>query len=870
MPGFLGVHRLEVEMKKLLMQLLVFFVYLTFCSDCFAADSKLKIVKIGAFNFYPAIFQAKDGSVQGFYVDFLKEIAKREGWQIEYVYGSWAEGLSRIKSGEVDVLTNVAFTAERAAYLDYGKEPLLTVWAELYVPSKSDIDSIIKVKEKKIAVMKGDFNAANFKNLVAKFKIPCEIIEFGDFEEVFAAVSSLKVDGGIVNNTFGAAKQHEYDIKSSGVIFNPFDIFFAVSKDKNRNIITALDHYLTEWRKEESSPYHQAREKWAHGSASTIKVIPAWLSRSLALLIISSGVAVVFILLLRIQVKRKTSDLKTETDEHIKTVKELHLTTEQLEEELAERLSIQETLQEQTVLLEEEVDDHMRTEVELQVISQRLQLAVSSTKMGVWDWNVKDNIMVWNDRMFELYGITRETFPACIDAWLNGLHPDDSQRAQSECQAALKGESVYNTEFRVTHPDGTIKHLKADAIVQMGAGGTAIRMIGVNSDITGRKHLEEQLRQSQKMDAIGQLAGGVAHDFNNILTVILGYCSLLKVEDNLDPDQKDAVEQVIASSEKAARLTKGLLAFSRKQVLDIRINDLNDIVKHVETFLVRIIGEDIQFKSIYHGNKLPVNVDSSQIEQVLINLATNARDAMTTGGMLTVETGFQKLDETFKHAHGYAESGLYAFIAVSDNGIGMDEQTCARLFEPFFTTKEVGKGTGLGMAIVYGIVQQHKGIINIYSEPGTGTVFRIYLHLVETEQAEHLREMFPSEPQGGTETIMVAEDDISVRKLVTTLLTKFGYEVIQAVDGQEAVEKFAENCDRISLILMDMIMPKKNGKEAYEEINRISPGVKVLYSSGYTADFIQNRGVSEAGIELIMKPVKPVELLLKIRAILDR
>lgn len=393
--------------------------------------------------------------------------------------------------------------------------------------------------------------------------------------------------------------------------------------------------------------------------------------------------------------------------------------------------------------------------------------------------------------------------------------------------------------------------------------------IKVSRMLSERIELEEQLRQSQKMEAIGHLAGGVAHDFNNILTVIMGYCSLLDMDPNLAPELKVATEQIMSSTEKATQLTKGLLAFSRKQILSVKEENLNHILHSVESFVSRIIGEDIHFKTLYYKRELPVDVDASQIEQVLINLATNARDAMPKGGNLMLETCLQEITDSFQHAHGHAPPGKYACISVSDNGCGMDEETRLNIFEPFFTTKEVGKGTGLGMSIVYGIIQQHNGFISVYSEPGEGTTFRIYLPIAESLQSSHIDDNTLTEPQGGTETILLAEDDPSVRNLVVTILSRFGYNVIQAVDGRDAVDKFTIHQSNIRFILMDMIMPKMNGRDAYDEINKIRPGVKILYSSGYTADFIQNRGVSEEGIELIMKPVQPMALLRKIREMLD-
>ncbi|MFA7405322.1 MAG: transporter substrate-binding domain-containing protein [Pelobacteraceae bacterium] len=836
-----------------------------------AVSAPLQTVRIGAFNLYPTIFQAKDGSVQGFYVDFLKEIANREGWNIEYVYGSWADGLSRIKTGEVDVLTNVAFTRERAEFMDYGKTQLLTVWAELYVPTGSDIDNIRQVKGKKIALMKGDFNAANFRNLLEKFGIPCNLVEYGNFEEVFQEVSSRQVDGGIVNNTFGAAKQHEYDLKSSGVIFNPFDIYFTVAKGKNRQILETLDNYLIEWRNDESSPYHQARQRWAHGSASTIRVIPSWLRHALVLFLGISGVAVAFIIMLRIQVRRKTNELKSEFAERIKIADELHLTTEQLEEELAERQVAQAALEEQTALLEEEVEERVRAEADLLASEKRFRELLENVRMLAVTLDTQGTITFCNNFLSELSGWEKDEIVG--KNWFDLFIPKQvDTQIKTAFNDVLAGDGVASHfENQIITRDGTVRTIVWDNTMLHNPDNSIYGIASIGIDVTDHRHLEYQLRHAQKMEAIGQLAGGVAHDFNNILTVIMGYANLLSLGPKLDTRQSEAAEQIISASEKAAQLTRGLLAFSRKQLLEFKITDLNQIMQHVQKFLVRIIGEDIKLKLIINDLKLPVTVDNGQIEQVLINLATNARDAMQKGGILTIETGIRDIDAAVDHVHGFdtVVPGRYACITVSDTGGGMDAETCARIFEPFFTTKEIGKGTGLGMAIVYGIVRQHNGFINVYSEPGVGTTFRVYLPVAEEEQGDHEDKEVPAVPLGGSETILLAEDDAGVRKLVATVLTQFGYDVIQAEDGQDAVDTFAANRDRIALIVMDMIMPNKNGKEAYAEISRLKPGVRILYCSGYTAEFMQSRGVSEEGIDLITKPVQPMELLRRIREKLD-
>ncbi|MCL4457929.1 MAG: ATP-binding protein [Nitrospirae bacterium] len=386
-----------------------------------------------------------------------------------------------------------------------------------------------------------------------------------------------------------------------------------------------------------------------------------------------------------------------------------------------------------------------------------------------------------------------------------------------------------------------------------------------------QRRLEEQLRHAQKMEAVGTLAGGVAHDFNNILTTIIGYANLLQMKMREDDPGNPYIKEVLVSAEKAAHLVNSLLAFSRKQIMSLKPVNVNDIIIGMKKMLARLISEDIEFRVDAADKELTVMADRGQIEQVLMNLVTNARDAMPDGGILTIETGLAELDENYMKAHEYGKPGMYAFVSVSDTGAGMDEKTKEKIFEPFFTTKEVGKGTGLGLATTYGSIRQHNGYISVYSEPGKGTTFMIYLPLIgrnaEMQSEERIK---TAEIKGGSETILAAEDDVEVRKLAKKVLEKFGYKIIEAVDGEDAVSKFMDNKDTVRLLLFDVIMPKKDGKAAYEEIKKINPGIKTIFMSGYTADIIHKKGVFEGGIEFISKPVPPDVLLKKVRESLDK
>ncbi len=419
--------------------------------------------------------------------------------------------------------------------------------------------------------------------------------------------------------------------------------------------------------------------------------------------------------------------------------------------------------------------------------------------------------------------------------------------------------------------------------------GNILSAIETLRNITQEKYLENQLRQAQKMEAVGQLAGGVAHDFNNILSAIIGYGHIALMKIAKDDPQRLNIEHMLEAADRAAHLTRDLLLFSRKQISDRKPVDLNEIILRVEKFLIRVIGEDIVCKTVLHSpatNPAPaeyphaktgpredaglmVFADEHQLEQVLMNLATNARDAMPMGGEFIVTTGIVRLDEQFVAIHKYGTAGMYALITISDTGKGMEETVRKRVFEPFFTTKEVGRGTGLGLAVVYGIIKQHEGYVNVYSEPGKGTTFRIYLPLIVSKARNETMAHEEEAPARGVETVLVAEDNESVRQLTSTILKQSGYTVIEAVDGEDAVNKFRENKNRIHILLFDMIMPRMNGKEAYDEIRKIKPDLKVIFATGYAPEIIQQKASLKDSAHLIFKPVSPGELLKTVRSVLD-
>jgi nitrogen-specific signal transduction histidine kinase/ActR/RegA family two-component response regulator len=385
---------------------------------------------------------------------------------------------------------------------------------------------------------------------------------------------------------------------------------------------------------------------------------------------------------------------------------------------------------------------------------------------------------------------------------------------------------------------------------------------------TERQRMETQFRQSQKMEAVGTMAGGLAHDFKNIITAITGFANLVKMSLEEDDPAREYAEHILSSSARASTLVQSLLAFSRQQIISPKPVSVNNIIRGVEKILRRLIREDIEFRTDLSAKNLVVMADTGQIEQALMNLCTNARDAMPEGGVLTISTWSVELGEGSFSNYGAARPGTYAAIAVADTGIGMDEETKARIFEPFFTTKDAGKGTGLGLSTVYGIIKQHEGFVDVRSEPGKGSLFSMYFPLIHSETG---KEMGKKEAvlKKGTETVLVAEDDEDVRLYIHDILRLFGYTVIEAIDGEDAVQKFSDR-PNVDLLVFDIIMPRKNGKEAYEEIRAMSPGIRALFISGYTGDVIDKKGILEEGVNYIGKPISPEELLGKVREVLDK
>ena len=645
-----------------------------------------------------------------------------------------------------------------------------------------------------------------------------------------------------------------------------------------------------------------------------------------------------------------------------------------------------------------DITSRQQAETALQESAMRVTLATQSARLGVWDWDIDRNILNWDARMYEMFGVRPDQFTSCFEAWEKTLHPDDLPAARATVQEAMAQRTDLKTEFRVVRADGEVRYIEAFGILQFDPEGKPRRLTGVNWDITERKTLEEQLRQreerfrllienasdlinivsplgimlyqspssertlgypsaeflgrnifelihpddllkvadamhrglvhpgtpiqveyrcrrqdgawlhfesvgkaiapaaggeaetwvlvnsrdmtesrklgeqlrqSQKMEAIGRLSGGVAHDFNNLLTVIQGRVSILQTSGRLPAGLADSAQEIAQAAERAANLTRQLLAFSRQQVMQTRELDFNDTVANLTSMLQRVLGEDIRMQLDYAPEPLHVQADTGMMEQVLLNLVVNARDAMPGGGRLRIETLLIELSTAEAARHPKASAGMFVGLRVTDSGEGIAPEILPRIFDPFFTTKDVGKGTGLGLATVYGIVEQHRGWVTVESEVGCGTTFHVFLPRLAQTKLPAPAEPVATGTPGGPETILLVEDESSVRDLMQTILTRQGYRVMEASSGPGALEVWKHNRASIDLLLTDIVMPGGlDGQHLARRLLTDNPKLKVIYTSGYRAE--SGDIVLQEGVNFLPKPFHPRTLGEMVRTLLDR
>lgn len=797
----------------------ILFLALAVCPAQAVDKGPQGVVRVGIFPFEPLNFMDEQGMAQGLYPDILREIVKDEKWTVEFVPGSWAEGMERLQRGEIDLILSVAYSPERSEIMDFTSESVAELWGQIFFKPNSTFKNINSLEGHRVAIMSKDISGSNFIATAEKLGVSCEIVEFQTHAKVFAAVQEGKVDAGVAPQHFGLRHAGEFNLIGSSIIFNPFSIYFASKKGTQHELLRHIDAHLSRWKKEPDSFYYKHRDNWL-GNQSFKTVIPTWLVYVFIVGIVAILAIAGFSLILKRTVSSRTKELQ-------------------------------------------ESEERMRLFFERQIVG----MAITSPEKG---W-----IQV-NDRLIQMLGYSREEL-ACR-TWKELTYPEDIAADTAQFNRLLSGEiDEYSMEKRFIRKNKSVIFTNLSAGCVRRADSSVNFIVALLEDITERKRAEEekialeaQLRQAQKMEAIGQLAGGVAHDFNNMLSVILGHTEMAMEQIDMTLPLFANLEEIRKAANRSADITRQLLAFARKQTVAPQVVNLNEIVTGMLNMLHRLIGEDIDLMWLPGSKLWSIKMDPSQIDQIMANLCLNARDAISGVGKMTIETENTTFDEKYCNAHTGFVIGDYVRMSISDNGCGMDGVTLAHVFEPFFTTKGVGMGTGLGLATVYGAVNQNNGFINIYSEIGQGTTFSIYLpkHAAPVADASSAIAMKPS--VGGSETILLVEDEPTILEMTATMLQILGYNVLSAATPREALLLAGEFASEVHLLLTDIVMPEMNGRELAKNLLAIKPHLKCLFMSGYTSDIIARQGILQEGVEFIQKPFSKDTLATKVRVVLDK
>jgi len=777
-----------------------------------------RTVRVGVYENPPLVGAGKDGAYEGLAVEVLEHVARGEGWRLEFVPCRWSDCLAKLDRAEVDIQTAIAWSAERAKRYDFSRQPLLDNWGRIYVPPGSKMENVLDLAGRKIAVLKDDIHTRELKKTLDAFHIEPRLVYYSAYPAIFAAVEAREVDAGLVNRLFAIKNAARFKIHQTPIIFNPIAVHYAGPKDTYPVFLAAIDRQLAAARKRDGSWYYAAIERWLpEGPSHT----PAWLWWLVGGLGFAVACGLAFIVALRRMVRVRTRELESERKK-------------------------------------------------LAAEKSRSEAIIAGIGQGISIQDRDFRVLYQNENHTQIIGSHEGEL--CFMAY-------EGEEAVCEgCPVArsFADGKIHRTERHVVHPDHDL-WVEITSSPLFGTDGEIIAGIELVQDIRERKEAEEkeralaeQLRQSQKMEAVGRLAGGVAHDFNNLLTSILGYCELALMETGPGHPLRENLEVIKSAGNKAATLTRQLLAYSRKQVMAFAPHDINRVVRSMLDILVRTLGEDIVITTRF-AEALPLaEGDQGQVEQVIMNLAINARDAMPAGGTLTIETGECSFDAAYCEKHPAARPGPYVMIAISDDGEGMSAEVQERIFEPFFTTKEQGRGTGLGLATVYGIVKQHRGYIWVYSEKGRGTTFKVYLPVAATTEddvtvAEDAQGF--AEVPGGAETVMVVDDQEEVRNLVADVLNSKGYRVISCGGAEEAIRR--ATVEKVDLLISDVVMPGMNGRMLAERLQGISPETRVVFMSGYTDNHIVLKELRAEKIPFVQKPVSPRMIAAVVRNTLD-
>ena len=793
-------------------------------------------VKVGVYQNAPLTFIDENGKVEGFFIDILESIADKENWKIEYVQSSFSECLSNLESGRIDLLGAVAYSKSRGKLFDFTFESVFTNWGQMYINNKTDIESIIDLAGKKVAVLQGDIFFDDLRKLVNQFGIQCRFIEAFEYEDVLKLVEIGRCQAGLVSQVYGTRHERNYDIYKSSILVSPKKIYWAAPKGKTQNILFALDKRIRELKSDEQSIYYEAINKWfGIGVKSKLGRWFKWIIISVLSLL---ALFFTYSLILRVQVKSK--------------IKELLIKNEELIEEIESRKQVEEALRDS---------------------EERFRNVNDTAPLAFVVWDKKTRVTDWNKKAEEIFGWSKEE--VVNHNFFDFLVPEKNRpQVEDVVNGLLKGDLLSHSINENLTKEGKIITCEWNNSAFHDSDGNIIGAISLGLDITDRKQAEEALRKSEeklarskKMESLGLLAGGVAHDLNNVLSGIVSYPELLLLGLPKDSNLRKPIETIRETGLRAAAIVQDLITVARGVATTKEPLNLNAIV---EGYLL-----SPEFKKLeqFHStvavwtnldtDLFNINGSDAHLRKVVMNLVSNAVEAMEGSGNVTISTMNRYVDRPIK---GYDDVsvGEYAILSVSDGGSGISSDDLERVFEPFYTKKVMGRsGTGLGLAVVWNVVQDLKGYIDVISGDN-GTTFELYFPVTRDAVSDKALSIHINDYKGDGETVLVVDDVESQREIACKMLETLGYKTKAVSSGEEAVEYLKEHT--VDLILLDMIMePGINGRETYERIIKIHPNQKAVIASGFAeTDDVKESQKLGAG-QYIKKPLTLEKMGIAIR-----
>ena len=792
-----------------------------------------RVVKVAVFPHSPAISMGEDGKAQGFYVDMLQEVAAQEDWELQFVPGTFQEGLDRARSGLVDLHASVAFTPGRAAFLDYGAESSFTVWSILYAHPKAGIHTVLDAQHRRIGLMRGDLNGEHFRELCIQFNLEPTFVELGSFEDVLRAVESGQVDAGVATNIFGYSQESRFQVQRTPVVFSPFDTFFTTTKGRNAAVLGALDAYLRDGKRKPDSGYQRAVNRWL--APQPKGGLPQWVPRVGLGTLAALALAILVALAFRRKVQAATAKIRVLNSE--------------LEKELAQRkvmedqiLTVAEGLGASTgTSFLNDLVRHlaMASDADIAFVGEKVCIAgtdhirtlavfLDGQPSANQEWRLAGSVSerVLRDGLCVFPSGVQEAFPGDPGLRETGL--------QSYVGTALKdsGGRVLGL-IGVTNRHPLSNPSLVASLLRIFSARASAELERQSGELA-RMELERQMQHAQKLESLGVLAGGIAHDFNNLLTAMLGHMNVAQMK--LAPESPaiphlESLERII---HRAADLTRQMLAYSGKGRFVVRAYDLNHVVEEVTHLLEVSIPKKIILRFDLAKTLPMVEADAAQIQQVIMNLVTNAADAIgDREGTIRLSTSSLQLDRSYLDQVFQGQNlatGTYVTLEVGDTGSGMSPEVLNRIFEPFFTTKVAGRG--LGLSATMGILKGHRAGMRIYSEPGRGTTFKLLFPTSEAKREEEAIET-ATPALARRATVLLVDDEEMIREAAAAVLESLGLTVVTAADGLEALEAVQRPDLKVDLVLMDLTMPRMDGQEAFHAIRRIHPQMPVILSSGY-------------------------------------